>query len=647
MAGTHARPKVLVAVISAAVVAGAMLATPWRASAAGIAFNSLVKVGAFGGEPSITSDSNGVLWDTTPSGLPPGGGDPNAGSHPGQPPIYRSNDKGLSWHQIQPATSSSGDDCLATDQSNALYWCNLADPASTAPLQATSYRTTVGQTCVASCSWLFGAGSLPSPLGSPPPSLCGTSCDPFGVDRQWEDGWVPPAVGSTTAPSGSGAWCMDTSQTPPKQPPACAVLMYHDFYGPSNIWVNISTDGAAHFSAPINVLAHLNPFTASVGGVLGTFNTFCNTVPAGTNIVKSGPHAGRIYAGWLAADPVQNTSGCNITMLQSFHNLVLAWSDDGGNNWTVQVAFDGGVGHDASSPFAGFTIDRNGNPYFAFTMNRWFPDPTANEANISLCHGYSLLGQQEMHQDICAYDMYIVWSSDGGNTWDGGGGLVPGSAGAPYKVNPSSENGTHLFPAIAVANPGQVDVAYLRTPDVIPTGINGKALPGGCAGPGPGNGNPATYPGPCPWNLFAAQSLDLSGGPSSTTWSTTQVTSVAMHVGDICNLGIFCTAPASDRTLLDFIQETIDPTTGCAHIAYADNNGPDSLAAGNALTADTNNPSPNENHLVVANQTDGCLGSFPTVTPEAPWAAMLLPVGVAAGAVGWAIRRRRNQLIAA
>jgi hypothetical protein len=120
-----------------------------------------------------------------------------------------------------------------------------------------------------------------------------------------------------------------------------------------------------------------------------------------------------------------------------------------------------------------------------------------------------------------------------------------------------------------------------------------------------------------------------------------------MHVGDICNLGIFCTAPASDRTLLDFIQETIDPTTGCAHIAYADNNGPDSLAAGNALTADTNNPSPNENHLVVANQTDGCLGSFPTVTPEAPWAAMLLPVGVAAGAVGWAIRRRRNQLIAA
>jgi hypothetical protein len=59
-----------------------------------------------------------------------------------------------------------------------------------------------------------------------------------------------------------------------------------------------------------------------------------------------------------------------------------------------------------------------------------------------------------------------------------------------------------------------------------------------------------------------------------------------MHVGDICNLGIACVAPTSNRHLLDFIGETLDPQ-GCAHIAYADDN--------------------TVNLLRAANQTSGCL----------------------------------------
>jgi hypothetical protein len=45
-----------------------------------------------------------------------------------------------------------------------------------------------------------------------------------------------------------------------------------------------------------------------------------------------------------------------------------------------------------------------------------------------------------------------------------------------------------------------------------------------------------------------------------------------MHMGDICNLGIFCVDLTSNWNLLDFISETVDPTTGYAHIAYADDN---------------------------------------------------------------------------
>src|SRR5438045_1428608 len=114
--------------------------------------------------------------------------------------------------------------------------------------------------------------------------------------------------------------------------------------------------------------------------------------------------------------------------------------------------------------------------------------------------------------------MYVVWSRDGGATWDGGGGLIPGSAAKPYRVNSATETGTHFFPAIAASAPGFVDVAYLRTPEILPTDAFGKADPGGCAGPGPANGNPTTYPPACQWNLFAAQSLNLTQSPAAAQW---------------------------------------------------------------------------------------------------------------------------------
>ena len=57
-----------------------------------------------------------------------------------------------------------------------------------------------------------------------------------------------------------------------------------------------------------------------------------------------------------------------------------------------------------------------------------------------------------------------------------------------------------------------------------------------------------------------------------------------MHIGDICNLGIACVPGLSNRNLLDFITEAIDPTTGCAHIAYADDNTINKLRVANQNT---------------------------------------------------------------
>ena len=71
----------------------------------------LANVGAFGGEPTIAANSKGELYDTTPEG---------------GTVLYKSTNHGATWTQATTADPSSGDDCVFTDQSNALYECNLA-----------------------------------------------------------------------------------------------------------------------------------------------------------------------------------------------------------------------------------------------------------------------------------------------------------------------------------------------------------------------------------------------------------------------------------------------------------------------------------------------------------------------------------------
>src|SRR5437870_3311711 len=245
--------------------------TGWAASSPGY---SLANVGPYGGEPSIVADSLGQLYDTTPSG----------GTL-----TYTSTDRGKTWRPVTTADPNSGDDCLATDQMNAVYLCNLAGSEGVAPLQADVWKSVDH-----GATWTHGAGALPE---------CGTSCSPFGVDRDWVAASIlPPAT--------------QTSQ-------AEVVLMYHDFYGPSQIWVNISRDGGAHFDPPKEVLA--SP-AVTPGAVTGTLvaqgYTFCNTVPAGVAIAPAGAaHPGRIFVAWIAADVAQNATGCNVTMLQAFHTL--------------------------------------------------------------------------------------------------------------------------------------------------------------------------------------------------------------------------------------------------------------------------------------------------------------------------------------
>ena len=509
-----------VAALSAAGATGTMTGAPAY---------KLATVGAYGGEPTIASSTKGELYDTTPSG----------GTL-----LYKSTTHGSTWTKATTADPSSGDDCVFTDQSNAVYECNLAGSPEAAPLQADVWKSVDdGKT------WMYGNNNVDLAAGS---NVCGTSCNPFGVDRQWGAAYIPP--GGTTST-------------------ATVALAYHDFYGPSQIWVNISNDGGKTFGNPIDVMGNFT-VNASDQAAVALADSACNTVPTGVNIAWAGAHAGRIYVSWIASDPESPATGCNVTMLQAFHNLFVAWSDDGGRSWTPQLAFDAGVGHDTSSPFAGFTIDRRGNPYVAFTA----PAPSSNPET---CAAESAAGTLQSDPS-CSNHMWVAWSADGGSTWDGGGGLVPGSAATAYEVDPRNAAQTDLFPTIAAGAPGKVDVSWLRTNEIEPTDAAGKFLPGGCAGPG--NGNPSFYPPVCKWNLYAGQSLNLRSATGIATWKRSALTTTPTHVGDICNLGIFCLDPNSNRDLLDFDTETVDPVTGFAHIAFADDNTVKKLRVANQVS---------------------------------------------------------------
>ena len=523
------RPQFLRTATAALAVAGfgGLTSSAWAATPQ----YSLANVGAYGGEPTIAASNKGELYDTTPSG----------GTI-----LYKSTNKGSTWQKTTTADPNSGDDCVTTDQSGAIYECNLAGSPSTAPLQADVWKSVDdGKT------WLYGSNGIDIVAGS---NVCGTSCQPFGVDRQWTDAYIPPGLTTNSA---------------------LVVLAYHDFYGPVQIWVNISTDGGRSFGTSRNVMANFTVNGADQAAVAEA-DSACNTVPTGARIEKTGPHPGRIYVSWIASDPESPLTGCNVTMIQSFHNLFVAWSDDGGATWTPQLAYDAGVGHDASTPFASFTLDKRGNPYIGFAS----PGPSDNPV---VCAAESTAGTVQSDPS-CAYHMWVVWSSDGGSTWDGGGGAIPGSAASAYDVNPSSKPQTDVFPAVTAGLPGKVDVAWLQTNEIEPTDPLGKFDPGGCAGPDPANGNAPFYPPTCKWNLYAGQSLNLTQAPGKETWTTQALTTTPMHIGDICNLGIFCIPfPDANRNLLDFLSETVDPTTGFAHVAYADDNKVNKLRVANQV----------------------------------------------------------------
>jgi len=337
-----------------------------------------------GGEPSTAIAPDGTVYVSAPGALME---------------FYRSADRGKTWVKGSSPENSSGDTTVNVDASGAVYESNLnGGEGIQDTLQVDVFKS-------------FDKGVTWPQKGSSSVEDSNSTGQPALVDRQWVDAWIPPKQGTDQAE---------------------VCITYHD-WGPSQIWVSCSTDGGATFGLPVD----------AVTSPEAELDSYCNTIPGGLKIVPSGPHQGRIYVAWLAADPANPITGCNLTQLAAFHSVWSAYSDDGGQTWTDQLVYDAGPLHDGSEIFADLTLDNKGNPYVAFPMNL-----------------------------VNNFDVWVEASFDGGATWNGSST----GTGQPYRVN--VDNGTHYFAAIAAGDPGQVDVAYLATTTLVPTTPYGKPEPG-------------------------------------------------------------------------------------------------------------------------------------------------------------------------
>lgn len=214
---------------------------------------------------------------------------------------------------------------------------------------------------------------------------------------------------------------------------------------------------------------------------------------------------------------VEPVAGTGTTPLSSnrdgkLHVLV---TRDGGENWT-DTAFERrlprgfGVLLGSFSPTNIFPImaaDASGNLYLAWSENK--PDWTGSR-------------------------IFFTRSLDHGATWSD-----------PAAVTP--ESGNAIFPWLAAGSDGRVALAYLRSASMGP--------PGHTTGP---------------WYLHVTQTL--TGTAAEVQWEDVRAVADPIHVGPICQSGGSCLLPSdsfSDRTLLDFFEVCIVPSTGAIAIAYA------------------------------------------------------------------------------
>lgn len=372
---------------------------------------------------------------------------------------------------------------------------------------------------------------------------------------------------------------------------ATEYLVYHDAAAEAEVYAkgtwNATTktfdwpqQDAAH---PVNSADQLAPpaslAAAKPGDPVSVLDQGANTYSGPMLVDNNGKD---LYVVYSISDAGSNTSTAQgVPPYGPVRAVAVAHSADGGTTWTNRYAV---VPAESATDPSGEVS--NG------TMFPWgFIDPAGT---IYVVYDSTAAAPGTDH-----YGFYYVYSSDKGASWS-----------KPVRLDNLPDNaGSVVFNTGAAVKPGVIDVAWLQK-DV---------------------GSLSTESGPTEqWFPWFAQ-IDNANTADPHIVGAQKLTDVANHVGGVCIQGILCgIAPgSSDRSLADFFELAVNPVTGMAEVAYAQN------------AHDRPGDSPSKGEVVFAKQTVQPPLSPEATLPESPYLP-LLPIAAVAALAGGVLGRRRR-----
>lgn len=308
-------------------------------------------------------------------------------------------------------------------------------------------------------------------------------------------------------------------------------LVYHDFaaeaewfaqgvYDPQTQTVTFPTQDCCHTAQSANQASApgIAPTPVTMGPSL--VDEGGNTFSGPILVDPSDPTSKRLYVIYSISDAQSNTSpNDGVPPYGPTRAVIVAASSDGGTTWTshyaVQAAqqVDGSTEAAEGAIFPWGSVDEKGNLYVVYN--------STDGAN-----------GDHFHQ-------YYKYSKDHGVTWS-----------KPVKLDTLGINtGAAVYANSDAAGNGLLDVVWYQSD----------------------NGTPSSTDKSVTWTPHFAQ---ITGANTDHPHVIEQaLTTLPNHKGGICLQGILCgIGPgSSDRSLLDYFQVSINPRTGLAGIAYADN----------------------------------------------------------------------------
>lgn len=368
---------------------------------------------------------------------------------------------------------------------------------------------------------------------------------------------------------------------------ATEYLVYHDFAAEAEVYAKGTWDAttkmfdwaqqdAVHpVNSPDQLAAPAVVTNAKAGDPVSVLDQGANTY-SGPMLID--PNGKDMYVVYSISDATSNSSTAQgVPPYGPVRSIAVAHSSDGGSTWTNRYAVvspqsltnpAGEASNGTMFPW-GF-IDSAGTVYVVFDSTR------------------SLAGTDH-------YGYYYTYSKDKGVTWS-----------APVRIDdPRSDGqGSVVFNTGAAVKPGVIDVAWLQKD----------------------TGSLSTTDGQ--WYPWFAQ-IENADTPNPHIVGKQKMADVANHNGGVCIQGILCgIAPGSDdRSLADFFELGVNPKTGMAEVAYAQN-------------AHDRAGENGKGEVVFAKQTVQPPLSPGATLPEVPL-SVLLPLSAVAALGAVTYRRRR------